>query len=115
MSRRSSASRHFVYDHERKRVVEVVETPARRPAATPFFDESTPRESMAMSVHSSQVEQANEIIQREGITGVYFDPRRRHNCVVTDARQRAKAIKVLSRHFGLGGVIHDDHDVFSEE
>jgi len=111
---RSSVTRRFVYDHEQGKVVEVTEKPPRKQAVNPYFSEATPRESMAMSVHSSQVDDANELMRREGITGVHFDGRRRHNCVFTDTKQRAKAIKVLSRHFGLGGVIHDDHDVFSE-
>jgi hypothetical protein len=100
-------SRHFVYDEASQQVVEVVAAPRKPDAAMPYFDDSHPRESLSMRANPSQIPLLNAALKEHNITGVHYDPTRRINCVVTNDRERDRAMKVIGPMLGMGP-LHDE-------
>jgi hypothetical protein len=71
------------------------------------YSESTPGKSISLSVHPNQCAMMNEALKAHGVQGVHYDPSKKHNCVITSRRARARAMKVIGPMLGLGRV-HDE-------
>ena len=67
------------------------------------YGESNPGKSISMSVHPNQIPEMNRLIKEHGIQGVYFDPTKRDNCVITSRKGRKEYMKMMGYHDADGG------------
>jgi len=67
------------------------------------YGESNPGKSISMSVHPNQISEMNRLVKEHGIEGVYFDPTKRDNCIITSREGRKKYMKMMGYHDEEGG------------
>jgi hypothetical protein len=59
--------------------------------------------SISQSVHPDECKMMNDFCHRHNITGVHFDPTKKHNCRITDNRHFAEFVKKQGRENVDGG------------